>query len=144
MIITFGIVHGFSVKSISVSMVSSHQHYVKFLSFTAVDFDLCNPIQWWMGWQAQFPSLFCLTHDILCIPGKGLLDSTVFFFQHLLIQCPGSAVAAERIFLGSRYTSTVSLHHATLHADTIRILILVKKRLHLAHAKANAALGASD
>jgi hypothetical protein len=59
--------------------------------------------------------------------------------QHLLIPCPGSAVAVERIFSGGR--DTVSLRRASLHADTIRILMLVKKRLHLARAKVNAALG---
>ena len=31
---------------------------------------------------------------------------------------------------------TISLCHASLHADTIQILMLVKKQLHLAHAKA--------
>jgi hypothetical protein len=34
------------------------------------DFDTCNPIQWWMGQRAQFPNLFCLACDILCIPGE--------------------------------------------------------------------------
>ena len=34
------------------------------------DFNTCNPIQWWMGQQAQLPNLFCLARDILCIPSK--------------------------------------------------------------------------
>jgi len=72
-----------------------------------------------MGRRAQFPSLFCLARDILCIPG--------------------SAVAVERIFSGGR--DTISLRRASLQADTIRILMLVKKRLHVARGKANAALG---
>jgi hypothetical protein len=42
------------------------------------------------------------------------------------------------VFSGGR--DTISLRHASLHADTIWILMLVKKRLHLACAKANAAL----
>jgi hypothetical protein len=50
----------------------------------------------------------------------------------------GSAVAVEQVFSGGQ--DTISLRRASLHADTIRILMLVKKRLHLAHAKANAAL----
>ena len=50
----------------------------------------------------------------------------------------GSAVAVEWIFSGGR--DTISLRRASLNADTIRILMLVKKRLHLARAKANAAL----
>jgi hypothetical protein len=48
-----------------------------------------------------------------------------------------SAVAVEQVFLGGR--DTISLCHATLHADTIWILMLVKKQLHLACAKANIA-----
>ena len=38
------------------------------------DFETCNPIQWWMGRRAQFPRLFKLARDILCIPG-GYPDS---------------------------------------------------------------------
>ena len=34
------------------------------------DFDSCNPIQWWVGWRGQFPWLFQLARDILCIPGE--------------------------------------------------------------------------
>jgi hypothetical protein len=45
----------------------------------------------------------------------------------------GSAVAVERIFSGGR--DTISLRRASLHADTIRVLMLVKKRLHLARTK---------
>lgn len=55
-----------------------------------------------------------------------------------LIISPGSAVAVERIFSGGR--DTISLRRASLHADTIRVLMLVKKRLHLARAQANIAL----
>ena len=51
---------------------------------------------------------------------------------------PGSAVAVERIFSGGR--DTISLRRASLQPDTIRILMLVKKRLHLARVKANKAL----
>ena len=47
----------------------------------------------------------------------------------------GSAVAVERIFSGGR--DTISLQRASLQANTIRILMLVKKRLHLARAKAH-------
>ena len=51
---------------------------------------------------------------------------------------PGSAVAIERIFSGGH--NTISLQHASLHADTIWILMLVKKQLYLARAQASAAL----
>jgi hypothetical protein len=77
------------------------------------DFDLCNPIQWWMGRRAQFPNLFWLARDILSIPG--------------------SAVAVERVFSGGR--DTISLRRASLRPETIRILMLVKKKLHLTRSQ---------
>ncbi|KAI9461527.1 ribonuclease H-like domain-containing protein [Russula earlei] len=40
-----------------------------------------------------------------------------------------SAVAVERIFSGGQ--DTISLHHASLKVETIRTLMLVKKKLHL-------------
>jgi hypothetical protein len=46
----------------------------------------------------------------------------------------GSAVTVERIFLGGR--DTISLRRARLQPDTIRTLMLVKKRLHLVRTKA--------
>jgi hypothetical protein len=55
-----------------------------------------------------------------------------------MCSCPGSAVAVERVFSGGR--DTISLRRASLHANIIRILMLVKKQLHLARAKVNAAL----
>jgi hypothetical protein len=51
---------------------------------------------------------------------------------------PGSTVAVEQVFSGGQ--DTISLHHASLHTDTIQILMLVKKWSHLAYTKANAAL----
>jgi hypothetical protein len=33
------------------------------------DWELCNPLQWWVGRQAQFPRLFCLARNLLAIPG---------------------------------------------------------------------------
>jgi len=41
----------------------------------------------------------------------------------------GSAVAVERIFSGGR--DTISLRRASLKPDTIRILMLVKQRIHM-------------
>ncbi|KAF5387134.1 hypothetical protein D9615_002164 [Tricholomella constricta] len=82
------------------------------------DFMKCNPVQWWTAHRAQFPNLFWLARDILSIPG--------------------SAVAVERIFSGGR--DNISLRRASLHPETIRVLMLVKKKLHLARAEVNAAL----
>ena len=34
------------------------------------DFDLCDPIRWWVSRQAQFPNLYRLACDVLSIPGE--------------------------------------------------------------------------
>ena len=49
-----------------------------------------------------------------------------------------SAVSVERIFSAGR--DTKSLRCASLHADTIHILMLIKKQLHLARAQDKATL----
>jgi len=41
----------------------------EYFKLPAEDFDTCNPIQWWVGRRSQFPRLFRLACDILCIPG---------------------------------------------------------------------------
>ena len=43
----------------------------------------------------------------------------------------GSIVAVECVFSGGQ--DTISLHRASLNANTIRILMLVKSQAHLAH-----------
>jgi hypothetical protein len=63
---------------------------------------------------------------------------STFTVSEVSLSSPGSAVTIERIFSGG--WDTISLQRASLSADTICILMLVKKQLHLAHAKANAAL----
>lgn len=42
----------------------------EYFKLPAEDFDACNPIHWWFGRRAQFPNLFCMARDILCIPGE--------------------------------------------------------------------------
>jgi hAT family C-terminal dimerisation region len=34
------------------------------------DFDMCRPLDWWLGRRAQFPNLYRLARDILAIPGE--------------------------------------------------------------------------
>jgi hypothetical protein len=41
----------------------------EFFKLPQEDFETCNPIHWWIGRRAQFPNLFWLARDILCIPG---------------------------------------------------------------------------
>ena len=48
---------------------SSINELEEYFRLPAEDFDACNPIQWWSGRQAQFPNLYSLACDILCIPG---------------------------------------------------------------------------
>jgi hypothetical protein len=95
----------------------------EYFTLPAKDLDACGLVQWWMGQHAQFPNLFCLACDILCIPGEPFLHLHVFSSQNIFM--PGSAVAVEWVFSGGR--DTISLHHASLHADAIWILMLVKK-----------------
>ena len=52
---------------------------------------------------------------------------------NLTYELKGSAVAVERIFSGGR--DTISLRRASLKPDTIRVLMLVKKKLHLEREK---------
>jgi hAT family C-terminal dimerisation region len=46
----------------------------EFFKLPQEDFKTCNPIHWWIGRCAQFPNLFWLARDILCIPGCILLS----------------------------------------------------------------------
>lgn len=68
-------------------------------------FDTCNPIAWWIGRAAMWPKLSRMALDILTIPG--------------------SAVAVERVFSGGR--DTISIRRASLKADTIRALMIIKQ-----------------
>jgi hypothetical protein len=45
----------------------------------------------------------------------------------------GSAVAVERVFSGGR--DTISLRRASLLPETIKVLMLAKKKLHLARSQ---------
>ena len=104
------------------------------------DFETCNPIHWWMGWCAQFPNLFWLARDILCIPGVFIIQKFVGIGDEHRMS--GSAVAIKRIFSGGR--DTISLRRTSLNPKTIKVLMLVKKKLHLAHAQSAAALHSSS
>jgi len=55
----------------------SRNELEEFFKLQREDFDSCNPLQWWVGRKAQFPSLFCLARDLLSIPG-------MFLFPYVL------------------------------------------------------------
>ncbi|KAI9511404.1 hypothetical protein F5148DRAFT_975221 [Russula earlei] len=81
-------------------------------------------------WQAHLKPLTTKRYTFLV--------SNFDFNNNHLIHDIGSAVAVERIFSGG--WDTISLCCASLHADTIHILMLVTKQLHLARMHANTAL----
>jgi hypothetical protein len=49
---------------------SSRNELEEYFKLPAEDFDACNPIHWWVGRRSQFPYLFQLARDVLCIPGE--------------------------------------------------------------------------
>ncbi|CAA7268097.1 unnamed protein product [Cyclocybe aegerita] len=75
------------------------------------NFEKTDPLKWWNVRRESFPNLYRLTRDVLCIPG--------------------SAVAVERVFSGGR--DVIGIQRASLHAQTIRSLMLVKAQLRLQH-----------
>ena len=44
------------------------------------DFNLCDPIKWWVSRRAQFPNVYMLACDVLSIPGEFF-----FFLIHFVI-----------------------------------------------------------
>jgi hAT family C-terminal dimerisation region len=100
------------------------------------DFDTCQPLQWWVGRQSQFPSLYCLAHDVFSIPGT--FSDSLVHIKHWHHLSPGSAVAVECIFSGGH--DTISLQRASLQPETIRTLMLVKQRLRLSRLAIDKAL----
>lgn len=108
---------------------------LEFWKLPQEDFDACNPIRWWLGRRSSFPNLYRLACDVLSIPGE---FSFFFLFIYGSLSSPASAVAVERVFSGGR--DTISLRRASLKAETIRTLMLVKKSLHLQREHANKGL----
>lgn len=51
---------------------TSPNELLEFWSLPQEDFDIIDPLQWWLGRRAQFPQLYCLAHDIFSIPGMKL------------------------------------------------------------------------
>jgi hypothetical protein len=72
------------------------------------------------------------------IKGERHFHDILFTCIHSSLGSLASAVAVERVFSGGH--DTISLFHASLKAETIRTLMLVKKKLHLDHKHANKAL----
>jgi hypothetical protein len=72
----------------------SRDELEEYFKLQCEDFDLCNPLEWWVGRQAQFPNLYCLARDILSIPGM--------FFFWLLVQFRMLMLLFTRICCHSR------------------------------------------
>jgi hypothetical protein len=107
---------------------------LEFWKLPQEDFDTCNPIRWWLGRRSSFPNLYRLACDVLSIPG----GVSFYYYYYSSSSSSASAVAVERVFSGGR--DTISLRRASLKAETIRTLMLVKKKLHLEREHANRAL----
>ena len=99
----------------------------EFFKLPCEDFNACKPFQWWVEWQAQFPTLYCLAWDLLTI--SGMFIYFYYITQTLMHSSPGSAVAVEWIFSGGQ--DTISLWCASLQPETIFTLMLVKQQLRL-------------
>lgn len=99
---------------------STSNELAEYFRITSVPepFDGVDPLQWWYSRCAQFPQLYRLARNILCI-----LCFLIYSVADCGPQSPGSAVAVERIFSGGR---------ASLKAETIQTLMFVKARLRLA------------
>ena len=108
----------------------------EFYKLPQEDFDTCNPIQWWSVCCSQFPNLSYLEKDI---PGEFTSSYLNLPTNYVAILLPGSAVAVEHIFSGG--CNTIFLCRASLSAETIWTLILVKQRLHLARTAIEEILG---
>ena len=86
--------------------INKLKEYFK-LSFE--NFNACEPICWWFGWQGQFPIFFCMARNILCISDKYsvsyglqhflmyvqiLLSLLKVYFQMVMTQFPFSVLAS--------------------------------------------------
>jgi hAT family C-terminal dimerisation region len=74
-----------------------HNELEEYFKLPQEDFDSCKPLQWWVGRQAQFPTLYCLVQDLLTIPGKFYFTSLYLHglhapYQGLLLQWSGSSL----------------------------------------------------
>lgn len=57
---------------------TSPDELLEFWSLPQEDFEIIDPLQWWLGRRAQFPQLYRLARDIFSIPGMLLY---YFFFN---------------------------------------------------------------
>ena len=91
----------------------------EFYKLPQEDFDLCKPLEWWLGRRSQFPNLYRLACDLFSIPG--MFINVLMLIFNCLPCTTGSAVAVEHIFSGG--CDNISLWHASLIPDTVRPLI---------------------
>ena len=70
----------------------------EFYKLPQEDFDLCKPLEWWLGRRSQFPNLYCLACDLFSIPG--MFINVLMLIFNCLPCTTGSAVAVEHIFSG--------------------------------------------
>ena len=84
----------------------------EYFKLPAEDFDTCNPIHWWIGRRAQFPNLFCMARDILCIPGALSVSCRSLFQTY--IQVPLSLLKGSSQVVATQSPSGVPVSMLTL------------------------------
>ncbi|KAF5347670.1 hypothetical protein D9758_013709 [Tetrapyrgos nigripes] len=126
-----------SMIAFSAAQTSPQDELDKYFHFTSHPSKMTvDPLEWWHARRDQFPNLYCLACDVLCIPGK---FSSIIAGQILISFYLGSAVAIERVFSGGR--DTISLRRSSLKADTIQALMVVKAQLKMARIAITEVLG---
>jgi hypothetical protein len=53
--------------SINPEVIDELEEYFK---IKRKDFKKCNPLRWWRGQRSEWPNLYRLACDVLCIPGS--------------------------------------------------------------------------
>lgn len=87
------------------------------------EFKRYNPIHWWMGRCAQFPNPFWFVCDLLCIPGVSIIQCRLLCFAK---SSTGSAVMS----MFSQVVVTLFLCRASLHPETIKVLMLISESIY--------------
>jgi hypothetical protein len=99
----------------------------EYLKIKHKHFKRCNPLRWWRSQRKDWPNLYHLACDILCIPGSWHF----ILFLSSCLYILGSAIAVEHIFSSGR--DIISIRHASLQPETIHTLMVLKHHLHWMH-----------
>jgi hypothetical protein len=69
---------------------AARDELLEFWNLQQEEFEICDPLQWWLGRKAQFPNLYCLSCDIFSIPGtfyfiyiNSVLQLTMYWYYRI-------------------------------------------------------------